>query len=113
VTITLFLAKALLCTPSACFPALVGDATPVGTFELNRRYVAARGYGGDVLQFDESARHIMAIHRVWLGKPSERRLERLASDDPADRRGVTNGCVNVMPDVYEQLVDAKLLVIEP
>ncbi|WP_448581342.1 hypothetical protein [Thermaurantiacus sp.] len=112
-TITLFLSAALLCTPAECFPALVGKDTPTGTFALHRRFVNARGFGGDVLQFHETDAHILAIHRVWLGKPSERRLERLQSPDPQARRNITNGCVNVMPEVYDKLLAAHTLEIKP
>ena len=111
--LTLYLAAALLCTPDQCFPALVGRDTPVGRFPIVRRYVQARGYGGDVLQFAETDRDIMAIHRVWLGRPAERRAERLASGDAARRRDVTNGCVNVMPDVYERIVGARVVEVRP
>jgi len=111
--LTLYLAAALLCTPDQCFPALVGRDTPVGHFSVIRRYVAAKGYGGDVLQFAETDREIMAIHRVWLGRPSERRAERLASNDERQRRDVTNGCVNVMPDVYERIVAARSITVVP
>ena len=112
-TLTLYLSAALLCTPTECFPALSGRDTPLGTFAIQRRFVASRGYGGDVLQFHDDGRAIFAIHRAWLGKPSERRLERLASPDPNDRRHVTNGCVNVMPDVYDRLTEARSLTVVP
>lgn len=112
-TLTLYLAAALLCTPTECYPALVGRDTPLGRFPVVQRFVNAKGFGGDVLQFHETETHIYAIHRVWLGKPSERRLERLASADPADRRDVTNGCVNVLPDVYERLLGAEVVEIRP
>jgi hypothetical protein len=106
VTIVVFLASAMLCIGNQCYPALVGKDTPIGQYPLIRRYVQAKGYGGDVMQFAETPEGIMAIHRVWLGRPKERRLQRLASNDPSQRRAVTNGCINVMPEVYEALVTA-------
>ncbi len=111
--LTLYLGAALLCTPAQCYPALVGRDTPIGRFAVIRRYVQAAGYGGDVLQFAETDQDLLAIHRVWLGKPRERRAERLASADVAQRRNITNGCVNVMPDVYDRLTSAKTLEIRP
>ena len=63
------------------------------------------GYGGDVLQFDEDAKQVYAIHRVWTLKPEQKRLERLASPDPKQRNSITNGCINVSPEVYQQLLD--------
>jgi len=112
-TITVFLSKALLCVASQCFPALVGDATPVGTFKVTRADTDLPGYGGDVLMFSENAKTILAIHRVWLLKPSEKRLERLFSDDPEQRRHVTNGCINIDPDLYDSLSDSDELDIIP
>ncbi len=111
--VTVFLGAALLCTPAACHPALLGDATPVGSFPIIRRYTQARGYGGDVLQFADTPHGILAVHRVWLGRPAERRAERLAAGDPARRRGVTDGCINVAPAVYDSLAEATLLEVKP
>ncbi len=112
-TLVVYLASALLCSGGHCYPVLVGRDTPTGRFTLHRRYVRAAGYGGDVLQFLETPTEIFAIHRLWLGRPSEHRAERLASDNVASRRGVTGGCINVAPEIYEQLVDAETLTIEP
>lgn len=112
-TLVVFLATAQLCFGVHCYPVLVGDDTPTGQFALHRRYVQANGYGGDVLQFDETSSDIMAIHRVWLGRPAEHRAERLASGDVLQRRSVTHGCINVDPAVYEQIVGADTLTINP
>lgn len=111
--LTVHLAAALLCTPAQCHPALVGDATPVGVYPIVRRFTQARGYGGDVLQFADTPRGILAIHRVWLGAPKQRRAERLANPDAAARRGVTDGCINVAPAVYDALADATALEVRP
>lgn len=110
-TIVVFLASAMLCIGNQCYPALVGKDTPIGTYPLIRRYVQASGYGGDVMQFADTPSGIMAIHRVWLGRPKEQRVQRLASKDPARRRFVTNGCINVMPNVYEALVTANTVEV--
>jgi hypothetical protein len=112
-TLTVFLASALLCMGDRCWPALVGPDTPTGRFEIHRRYVQARGYGGDVLQFAEDDKYIFAIHRVWLGNPKERRLERLTSGDASQRRTITHGCINVLPEVYDQIVGADAVEIRP
>ena len=111
--VTVFLASALICTATDCYPALVGKDTPIGEFPLNRRYVEAKGYGGDVLQFKETRRDIFAIHRVWLGNPKQRRQQRLTSGDAAARRFVTNGCINVMPEVYALILAADTVTIKP
>ncbi|MEI6418509.1 MAG: hypothetical protein WCO82_05525 [Sphingomonadales bacterium] len=110
-TIVVFLASAMLCIGNQCYPALVGKDTPIGQYPLNRRYVQASGYGGDVMQFADTPGGILAIHRVWLGRPKEQRMQRLASGDPGQRRFVTNGCINVMPDVYEALVKADTVEV--
>lgn len=112
-TPVVFLASALICFADQCYPALVGNTTPVGHFPLYRREVQAKGYGGDVMQFLETDRDIFAIHRVWLGSPKQRRAQRLASGDPAQRRFVTNGCINVTPEVYEKVLLADSVEIRP
>lgn len=101
--LTLSLSKALLCSALQCWPALIGPSTPIGEFQLVQRYTLARGYGGDVLQFHETENSVVAIHRVWLGRESEHRRERLASSDPKDRV-ISKGCINVDEAVYDKLV---------
>lgn len=81
------------------------------------RRVLAPGYGGDVIQFkyDERRNFVWAIHRVWRGSPMQHRERRLETPDPNDN-WITNGCINVMPDVYEELKDccsnAKLVIVQ-
>lgn len=103
--VTVFLSKALICFSGMCYPALVGNDTKVGTYDLVPRVVMAEGYGGNVIQYDENERLVFAIHRVWEGNPRERRRERLKSDNPSDRVAVTNGCINVTEEVYDLLYD--------
>lgn len=99
------LTLATICFLGQCHPALVGAATPTGVFELSLRATDEPGYGGDVLAFQEDRTRLWAVHRVWTLQPRERRPQRLRSPDPAQRRGVTRGCINVAPAVYEALVD--------
>ena len=98
--ISLFLSTALICFGGACHPVLVGADTPTGTFPLTRRIVVDPGYGGDVLQFAENEREWFALHRTYRNLP-----DRVAAySAPADgRRYVTNGCVNLTPEVYDEL----------
>lgn len=98
------LTLATICFLGQCHPALVGQHTPAGTFELALRATDEPGYGGDVLAFKEDRTRLWAVHRVWTLEPRERRLERLRAGDPRLRRGVTRGCVNVAPAVYDALV---------
>lgn len=109
----LSLSTAMICFAGTCSPALVGKDTPKGTFPLVQRFVQAPGYGGDVLQFKENEQEVFAVHRVWLLRPAQRRAERLASPDAAQRQGVTGGCVNVAPETYEALKGASHIRIEP
>jgi hypothetical protein len=99
-----------------CHNVLIGHRTPVGEFQLAQRFTDTKGYGGDVLQFRETDHEVMAIHRVWTLNPEQRRVERLASTDPKQRRFVTNGCINVSPKVYDRLVeccsDSKIAVVK-
>lgn len=98
------LALATICFANSCYPALIGKDTPTGVFSVQQRLTESAGYDGDVLQFKETDTEVFAIHRVWTLKPSERRISRLQSKNPADRR-ITNGCINVMPEVYNKLLD--------
>ncbi len=102
--VTVDIAAAIICFASQCYPALIGSDTPRGEFTLTQRYVLSPGYGGDVMQFKEGTDVVYAVHRVWLGNPKERRLERLASPDPKQRK-VTRGCVNVSNEVYDMIVN--------
>lgn len=109
------LALASICFAGGCYPALVGSNTPAGTFALSQRETPEPGYGGDLLVYREDDRYVWAIHRVYTLNPGERRIDRLASGKPEQRRGVTKGCINVMPEVYRMLVDCcskDVLVIQ-
>ncbi len=101
-SITINLAAATICFLGTCHPALVGKDTPTGEFTLQWRHTQQSGYGGDVLQFHETPTHVFAIHRPWLLRPEQRRLERL-NGKPTDRL-ITSGCINVSNEVYETLV---------
>lgn len=115
-TITVSIARAELCVKNQCYPALVGKRTPRGSFSVFHARIEAPGYGGDVLAFTPSnyvQNSYVSIHRVWTRIPGERRIDRLYG--PVEGRvNITNGCINVMPDVYNMLVDccsnAKLVV---
>ena len=99
------LATASICFMNQCYPALVGPDTPIGQFKLEHVRTQAAGYGGDVILFKETSSSVFAIHRVWLLKPKQNRLQRLTSGKASQRLATTLGCINVMPEVYEKLVD--------
>jgi hypothetical protein len=72
--------------------------TPAGRFVASME----RSLQGDeILWVDYDA--AIALHRVIATVPKERRLQRLASQTPADRR-ITYGCINVPVKFFEQVV---------
>lgn len=105
--ITVSILAATICFNSACFPVLIGDKTPIGTFSVNQRYTKDPGYGGDVLQFYEDSKKVYAIHRLWLLRPSEHRAARILSEN-SKQHTITHGCINVEPEVYDKLVNCCL-----
>lgn len=72
--------------------------TPAGRFEA-RMGVGPKGE--DILWVDYE--NALALHRVVTNVPQERRLQRLASESPGDRR-ITYGCINVPVGFYEAVV---------
>ncbi len=72
--------------------------TPAGRFDAERGHDTT---GEDVVWIDYDA--AVAMHRVRVVDPRERRLERLRSPDPADRR-ISYGCVNVPVAFFEHVV---------
>lgn len=97
-------AKAELCFADSgdCHRVLIGKTTPKGRFPLTIYATDQKGYGDSVIGFKQEGDFLFALHRVWTQKPSERRLQRIASDNVAERI-MTNGCINVSDDVYERL----------
>ena len=72
--------------------------TPAGRFVSQPGKNAA---GEDVVWVDYSA--AVSMHRVRLVDPKERRLERLASADPAQRR-ISYGCINVPVAFFDSVI---------
>lgn len=108
------LSMATICFLNQCFPALVGAGTPTGVFPLQQAKITAPGYGGDVVLFARRKDGLhLAIHRRWDGAPAQRRAERMRSPFPGDRQGITNGCINVDPQVYEAMPKTGRLTISP
>jgi hypothetical protein len=108
------LAAAIICFASSCHPVLVGPETPRGEFQLTHYSTPIAIYKGDFLSFKETSDALYTIHRV-VNVRGQERLARLKSPDPKRRIGITGGCVNVEPAVYEELVkccSASKLVIK-
>lgn len=76
--------------------------TPAGRFVSSPGRNAA---GEDVVWVDYDA--AVSMHRVRPIDPKERRLERLASNDPAQRR-ISYGCINVPVAFFEQVVQPAM-----
>jgi hypothetical protein len=72
--------------------------TPAGRFAAS---MARSLQGDEILWVDYDA--AIALHRVIATAPKERRLQRLASRTPADRR-ITYGCINVPVKFFEEVV---------
>ena len=72
--------------------------TPAGRFVAEAGRNAA---GEEVVWVDHHS--AVSMHRVRLVDPKERRLERLASSDPAERR-ISYGCINVPVAFFESVV---------
>ena len=70
--------------------------TPAGRFFARP---GRNALGEDVIWVDHAA--AVSMHRVRLTDPRERRLERLASPDAADRR-ISYGCINVPARFYDR-----------
>lgn len=71
--------------------------TPAGRFVAS---LASTGHGDEVLWVDYDAS--VALHRV-VDIPRERRLQRLASANPLDRR-ITYGCINVPAKFFDTVI---------
>ena len=102
-TATVNTLKSELCVPTKidkdCFPVLIGKETPKGTFNLSIYTTNRKGYGGEILGFHQRGKELFAVHRVWLGNPSEKRDARIKSNEVADRL-ITNGCINISEEGY-------------
>ncbi len=72
--------------------------TPAGRFAASMERSL---HGDEILWVDYDA--AIALHRVIATVPKERRLQRLASQTPADRR-ITYGCINVPVNFFERVV---------
>ncbi|MEO8805386.1 MAG: hypothetical protein ABI433_04840 [Burkholderiaceae bacterium] len=76
--------------------------TPAGRFVSSPGRNAS---GEDVVWVDYDA--AVSMHRVRPVDPKERRLERLASNDPTQRR-ISYGCINVPVAFYEHVLHAVM-----
>lgn len=76
--------------------------TPAGTFKT-RKYISTRLHE-PVTAIIEGTASLLSIHPVWLGNPEQGRVKRLHTDTAKDNR-ITNGCINVYPDFYYNVIN--------
>lgn len=87
--------------------------TPAGIYKVTLMF--SDTLNRDMLVFYEGTYMVMAIHPVWLGNSVQKRLDRLASDDPKLHR-ITNGCINVSQEFFDEhlsKLDNAVLYILP
>lgn len=94
---------------SALFGMNVGDQmpieaeaeriTPSGRFEAKTD--TGVEYYGTTVDFYETDDNALAIHKVYLEEPAERRQQRLDSKTPADNR-ISYGCINVDERIFNR-----------
>jgi hypothetical protein len=78
--------------------------TPAGVYKTSvDNNVSEPYYGGTTVDFLDKGETVLAIHRVYLAKPSEKRLDRLKSKDPSDNR-ISHGCINVTDQIYDNII---------
>ncbi|MEM2159432.1 MAG: hypothetical protein QXN55_00570 [Candidatus Nitrosotenuis sp.] len=88
--------------------------TPAGTFVIEKAY--STKMHEPIIMFIHGKKQVVAIHPLYLGKPGEKRAERLASESVEDNR-VTNGCINVSADFFNMALislpqKAKMIVLK-
>ena len=79
-----------------------GHITPAGRFEADYNYDSDYGAKIDFLKKKNS---VIAIHRVFTGRPAENRPGRLSSKSPVDNR-ISLGCINVPDSVADSAIPA-------
>ena len=110
--VTVKTSLAVICFLGQCYPALVGETTPFGTYTLTKRYVVSDGYEGNVLQFHSEDNKVYAIHRPYKNEKVDRQKLLFTT---FQNRYITKGCINVDEAVYSKLWEQSTkikLVIE-
>lgn len=74
--------------------------TPAGTFIAEKAYSSKMHE--PIIIFIHGKKQLLAIHPIYLGKPNERRIERIQSLSSEDNR-ISNGCINVLVDFFNVL----------
>ena len=92
---------AILALPESHKFATAEKITPAGRFTVRRTQDDEEG---TVFELDEVHGNgwYLALHRIWTGIPSERRMQRLLSPESADKH-ITFGCINVSTETMRYL----------
>lgn len=101
ITCTLTLAAALLECPGLTAPVLIGHATPAGN-HIGRPAAESRS----IHYADGGAGLALALHPVWTPERAA-----LLIRPPAQRRYVTDGCVNLSPENFSKLPKTRFRLI--
>lgn len=96
--VEVILTAASICFGGECYPALIGQSTPKGEYTLNLYRIRDPRFGGTVLEFLRVGDEAFSVHRTWPGR------EKMYSLPEEKRRNISQGCVNVDPQVYQKLV---------
>jgi len=73
--------------------------TPAGIYPAQIK----SGEYGNSLYFADYGATQLAVHRVYLGTPSEQRMQRLQSENPNDNR-ISYGCINALPEFIDNVI---------
>ncbi len=76
--------------------------TPAGRFTVRRTGDSEEGAVFELVEVHGNGWYL-ALHHVWTGIPSERRMQRIESADPADKH-ITFGCINVSKETMHYLL---------
>jgi hypothetical protein len=76
--------------------------TPAGRFTVRRTGDSEEGAVFELVEIHGNGWYL-ALHHVWTGIPSEHRMQRLASANPADK-DITFGCINVSAETMHYLL---------
>jgi hypothetical protein len=76
--------------------------TPAGRFTVRRTGDSEEGAVFELVEIHGNGWYL-ALHHVWTGIASERRMQRIESADPADKH-ITFGCINVSTQTMHYLL---------
>jgi hypothetical protein len=102
--LVIILSTAIACVDLDCTQAIVGKDNKTPTGEYNSYYAKTNqyGYGGDVVVFKETTTSILAIHRPYPAITETNYRNRLLQNSDANKRKISNGCINVPSKFFDK-----------